>query len=141
MTRLASGPQFALRDACLSISDLDIETIQSLPVQPIEPSTILGDKFPDIVKQCKDNLHISHYRWLLLALINRHLHLKKIPSKPAERVTRPTSNLSVTAGPSAARSSTFSQNRTFNRGQKRNSRNKVSFKPAKKEKGPKSSFP
>ena len=46
----------ARRDACLSVSDLDAEIKQSLRVQPIESSTIFGDKFPEIVKQYKDGL-------------------------------------------------------------------------------------
>ena len=56
LTRLASGPLLARRDACLAVSDLDTDTRQSLRVQPIESSTVLGDKFPEVVKQYKDSL-------------------------------------------------------------------------------------
>ena len=59
---------------------------------------------------------------------------KKKPSKPVETVSKPTCNLSVTVGPDSDRYSNLSQNRTFNRDQKRNSRNQVSFKPGKKGK-------
>ena len=53
LTRLASGSLLAQRDA---ISDLDTDTRQSLRVQPTESSTVLGDKFPEVVKQYKDSL-------------------------------------------------------------------------------------
>ena len=56
LTRLASGPLLACKDACLAVSDLDSDMKHSLRVQPIESTTIFGKKFPEIVKQYKDGL-------------------------------------------------------------------------------------
>ena len=41
LSRLASDPLLARRDACLAVSDLDSDMKQSLRVQPIESTTIL----------------------------------------------------------------------------------------------------
>ena len=42
LSRLASGPLLAHRDACLAVTDLDTVVKQSVRVQPIKSSTILG---------------------------------------------------------------------------------------------------
>ena len=54
LTRLASGPILAPRDACLAVTDLDTEVKQSLRAQPIESPTMFDEKFQEIVKQYKD---------------------------------------------------------------------------------------
>ena len=56
LCRLSSGPLLAQRDACLAVTDLDTDIKQSLRVQPIESSTIFREKFPEIVKQYKEEL-------------------------------------------------------------------------------------
>ena len=56
LCRLSSGPLLTRRYACLAVTDLHSDIKQSLCVQPIESSTIFGEKFPEIVKQYKEGL-------------------------------------------------------------------------------------
>lgn len=141
LTRLASGPLLARRDACLGMSDLDNDTKQSLRVQPIESSTVLGDKFPEVVKQYKDNLaHRSLQMAVTGANKSQSSLFKKKPSKLPDPAVKPNSNLTVTVGPNSSRAPSFSQPKPFNRPQK-----KPGFqsfrKPVKKGKDPKPSYP
>ena len=45
LTRLASDPILAPRDACLAVTDLDTEVKQSLRAQSIESPTMFDEKF------------------------------------------------------------------------------------------------
>ena len=107
LTRLASGALLARRDACLAVSDSDMK--QSLRVQPIESTTIFGEKFPEIVKQYKDGLT---HRSLQMAVVsaNKSPGLKKKGPKISD--TSPESSfgeLNVTVGPDSSRTSNIPQ--------------------------------
>lgn len=63
LTRLASGPLLARRDAYLARSCLDDTVKASLRVQPIESRTLFGPKFEGAVKAYKEDLaHTSLQR-------------------------------------------------------------------------------
>ena len=78
LTRLASCPLLAHRDACLALTDLDTEVKQSLRVQPIESSTMFGQKFPDIIKQYEDELT---HRSLQMAVGSNKQQQSSVPRK------------------------------------------------------------
>ena len=105
LSRLASGPLLARRDACLAVSDLDSEVKQSLRVQPMESSTIFGEKFPEIVKQYKDGLtHKSLQMAVVGASKQQSSGFKKKGPKVSESSTKSTyGELSVSVGPNASR--------------------------------------
>ena len=89
LSRLASGPLLARRDACLSVTDLDTECKQSLRVQPMESATIFGNKFPEVVSQYKKVWHISPYRWLwLMPVSNSHQVLRIKIKNPLDTIPR-----------------------------------------------------
>ena len=78
---------------------------QSLCVQPIESSTIFGEKFPEILKQYKDGLaHKSLQMAVTGAGKPRSSGFKKNSPKVTETTTKPTyGGLNVTVGPNATR--------------------------------------
>lgn len=145
LCRLASGPLLARRDACLAVSDLDAEIKQSLRVQPIESSTIFGDKFPEIVKQYKDGLaHKSLQMAVVGANKPQPSSFRKKNPKAAESSSKPTyGGLRVTVGPNATRTSNVSQGKQFQpqRPPKRNSGNLGYNKTPRKPKGPRTNAP
>lgn len=106
LSRLASGPLLARRDACLAVSDLDSDTKQSLRAQPIQSSTIFGEKFPEVVKHYKDGLA---HRSLQMAVVgaNKSSGPKKKGPKVSESSAKPTlGELNVTVGSDSSRIST-----------------------------------
>ena len=147
LSRLASGPLLARRDACLAVSDLDSEVKQSLRVQPMESSTIFGEKFPEIVKQYKDGLtHKSLQMAVVGASKQQPSGFKKKGTKVSESstVSKPTyGELSISVGSNASRTSniTQGQGRQFQRNPRRNPRNPGQIKGPKKGKGPKPNAP
>ena len=99
----------ARRDACLAVSDLDSDMKQSLRVQPIESTTIFGEKFPEIVKQYKDGLT---HRSLQVAIVsaNKSSGLKKKGPKISDTSTKSSfGELNVTEGPGSSRISNVPQ--------------------------------
>ena len=93
LARLVWGPLLARRDACLAVSDLDSEVKQSLRVQPIESSTIFGDKFPEIVKQYEDGLA---HRSLQMAVVGANIHSSHLVlRKRVPRFLKPQLNLLI----------------------------------------------
>ncbi len=56
LTRLAAGPLLARRDACLARSSLDVVDRSALRVQPVEQSTLFGNKLPEVAQLHKDDL-------------------------------------------------------------------------------------
>ena len=145
LSRLASGPLLARRDACLAVSDLDSEAKQSLRVQPMESSTIFGEKFPEIVKQYKDGLtHKSLQMAVVGASKQQSSGFKKKGPKVSESSTKSTyGELSVSVGPNASRTAnvTQGQGRPFQRNPRRNPVNPGQNKGPKKGKGPKPNAP
>ena len=81
----------ARRDGCLAVSDLYSEIKQSLRVQPIESSTIVGRHFPEITKQYKDG---HAHKYLQMAVVVAYkLHssgFKKNIPKDSETAIKPT---------------------------------------------------
>ena len=109
LTRLASGPLLALRDACLAVFDLDSDIKQSLRVQPTESTTIFGEKFPEIVKQYKDGLT---HRSLQMAVVSakKSSGRKKKGPKISDTSTKSSfGKLNVSAGPDSSRTSNVPQ--------------------------------
>lgn len=105
LTRLAAGPLLARRDACLSASDLEPEVKQALRCQPIESSTVLGNKFPEVVKHYKEGLtHKSLQRAVVGSGRQYSTGFKKRSVKASETVSKPSNDLSVTVGPNSSRS-------------------------------------
>ena len=99
----------ARRNACLAVSDLDSDMKQSLRVQPIESTTIFGEKFPEIVKQYKDGLT---HRSLQIAVVsaNKSSGLKKKGTKISDTSTKSSfGELNVTVGPDSSRTSNVPQ--------------------------------
>ena len=109
LTRLGSDPLLARRDACLAVSDLDSDMKQSLRVQPIESTTILGEKFPEIVKQYKDGLT---HRSLQMAVVsaNKSSGLTKKGPKFSNTSTKSSfGEQNVTVGPDSSETSNVPQ--------------------------------
>ena len=82
---------------------------QSLRVQPIESTTILGEKFPEIVKQYKDGLT---HRSIQMAIVsaNTSSGLKKKGPKISDTSTKSSfCELNVTVGPDSSRTSNVPQ--------------------------------
>ena len=106
LTRLASGPLLARRDACLAVSDLDSDMKQSLRVQPIESTTIFREMFPEIVKQYKDGLT---HRSLQMAVVssNKSSGLRK--KGPNTSTKSSFGERNVTVGSDSSRTSNVPQ--------------------------------
>ena len=143
LSRLASGPLLARRDACLSVTDLDTECKQSLRVQPMESATIFGNKFPEVVSQYKESLA---HKSLQMAVVNASKQqssgFKNKDKKPSGYNSKGRPNtLSVTVGPGSSRTSNFSQANRTARNARKNVNNQASFKSSKKGKGQKPSPP
>ena len=143
LSRLASGPLLARRDACLSVTDLDTECKQSLRVQPMESATIFGNKFPEVVSQYKESLA---HKSLQMAVVNASKQqssgFKNKDKKPSGYNSKGRPNtLSVTVGPGSSRTSNFSQVNRTARNARKNVNNQASFKSSKKGKGQKPSPP
>ena len=115
LCRLSSGPLLARRDACLSVTDLDSDIKQSLRVQPIESSTIFGEKFPEIVKQFKDGLAHKSLQMAVTGVGKpQSSGFKKKSPKVTETTTKPTyGGLNVTVGPNATRTPSVPQGRQY----------------------------
>ncbi|MEW8544926.1 MAG: hypothetical protein AB2693_15475, partial [Candidatus Thiodiazotropha sp.] len=145
LSRLASGPLLARRDACLAVSDLDSEVKQSLRVQPIESSTIFGEKFPEIVKQYKDGLtHKSLQMAVVGANKRQSSGFKKKSPKVAESSTKPSyGELSVSVGSGSTRTTNLAQGqgKHYQRNPRKNLGNIGQNKGPRKGKGPKPSAP
>ena len=145
LCRLSSGPLLARRDACLAVTDLDFDIKQSLRVQPIESSTIFGEKFPEIVKHYKEGLaHKSLQMAVVGASKPQSSGFKKKSPKVTETTTKPTyGGLNVSVGPNATRTSSVPQGRQYppQRPPRRNPGNPGQNKGPRKGKAPRANAP
>ena len=145
LCRLSSGPLLARRDACLSVTDLDSDIKQSLRVQPIESSTIFGEKFPEIVKQYKDGLAHKSLQMAVTGVGKpQSSGFKKKSPKVTETTTKPTyGGLNVTVGPNATRTPSVPQGRQYppQRPPRRNPGNPGQNKGPRRGKAPRANAP